>query len=216
MSLSSGWISCVTDTPCSPSFTSARTVMAMSRLRRHSTGSSSSYRTRRDLRQRHHRALARVEVDVLQRVEVQALRRHRARHDVDQVLALAQLRQRRAVHHASASPAPRRPASGRAHAPCPGRARPSACAPGRSSRAAHRAPSGLAATTRSTSRAISRTICVSGPTTRNCTGKPTGGPSSSRVTRTHACGNCLVDQAISRERTRSRASRSLVITTNCA
>ena len=29
---------------------------------------------------------------------------------------------------------------------------------------------GLEATTFSTSRAISRTICVSGPTTRNCTG----------------------------------------------
>ena len=35
-------ISLVTDTPCSPSLTSARTVIAMSRLRRHSTGSSSS------------------------------------------------------------------------------------------------------------------------------------------------------------------------------
>ncbi|MNZ80118.1 hypothetical protein D3C78_987450 [compost metagenome] len=45
MSLSNGRISCVTDTPCSPSFTSARTVIAMSRLRRHSTGSSSSLRT---------------------------------------------------------------------------------------------------------------------------------------------------------------------------
>ena len=52
---------------------------------------------------------------------------------------------------------------------------------------------GLDATTASTSRAISRTFCVSGPTTRNCTGKPTGGPSSRRVTRTHTCGNSLVD-----------------------
>ena len=52
---------------------------------------------------------------------------------------------------------------------------------------------GLAATTASTSRAISRTFCVSGPTMRNCTGKPTGGPSSSRVTRTHTPGNCSFD-----------------------
>ena len=119
-----GWISLVTDTPCSPSLTSARTVIAMSRLRRHSTGSSSSYAHARDLRQRHDGALARVEVDVLQRVEVETLRRHRTRDDVDQVLVLAQLRQRRAVHHASGSRTPRRPARGRARAPCPGRDRP--------------------------------------------------------------------------------------------
>ena len=40
--LSSGAIPFVTDTACSPSLTSARTVIAMSRLRRHNTGSSSS------------------------------------------------------------------------------------------------------------------------------------------------------------------------------
>ena len=73
---------------------------------------------------------------------------------------------------------------------------------------------GLDATTASTSRAISRTFCVSGPTTRNWTGKPTGGPSSRRVTRTHTCGNCSSTLAIRRERTRSRASMSFVMTMN--
>ena len=75
---------------------------------------------------------------------------------------------------------------------------------------------GLDAITAWTSRAISRTFCVSGPTTRNCTGKPTGGPSSRRVMRTHACGNSSSTLAISRERTRSRASMSFVITMNTA
>src|ERR1700757_713028 len=75
---------------------------------------------------------------------------------------------------------------------------------------------GLAATTASTSRAMSRTFCVSGPTMRNWTGKPTGGPSSRRVTRTHTFGNCSLTLAIRRERTRSRASRPFVITTKTA
>ena len=51
------------------------------------------------LRQRHHRPLAGVEVDVLEPVEVQAFVGHGAGHDVDQLLLLAQLRQGRAVHH---------------------------------------------------------------------------------------------------------------------
>ena len=71
----------------------------MSRLRRHSTGSSSTVADARDLRQRHHGALARVEIDVLQRVEIETLGRHGTGDDVDQVFALAQMRQRRAVHH---------------------------------------------------------------------------------------------------------------------
>src|SRR5215472_370760 len=65
-----------------------------------------------------------------------------------------------------------------------------------------------------TSSAIARTFIGSGPTTRNCTGKPTGGPNRKRSTRARASGRA--PSAISRSSralTRSRAARSLVTMT---
>ena len=143
--------------------------------------------------------------------------RHGTRHDVDQVLALAQLRQRRAVHHALGDQ--RFTSAG---------VRPSA-------RALSWSSSTLSVRTGSfQSSCTSRTfgleaMTLSRPRGRSrapsaCRGRPRGtapgspprGPISSRVTRTQACGNSLSTEAISRERTRSRASMSLVITMNCA
>ena len=56
-----------------------------------------------------------------------------------EVLALAQLRERRTIRHALSDAVPHPRASGRARAPCPGRHPPAACEPDRSSRAGRRA-----------------------------------------------------------------------------
>ena len=188
MSFSSGRIDWVTDTPCSPSLTSARTVIAMSRLRRHRTGSSSSYVTR---------ATCDNGTTVPWRV--------------NRLVSFSVSRSRRSDGTARATMSIRSSCSRRWDSVAPfirvwvtratsAGARPSARALSWSrSTFSVRTGSfqsswtsrtfGLEATTCSTSRAISRTFCVSGPTTRNWTGKPTGGPSSRRVTRIHTCGN---------------------------
>ena len=68
---------------------------------------------------------------------------------------------------------------------------------------------GLSAMTLRTCSAIARTFIGSGPTTRNCTGKPTGGPKTKRSTRARASGSAPSASArSSRALTRSRASRS--------
>ena len=57
-----------------------------------------------------------------------------------------------------------------------------------------------------TSEAMSRTVIGSGPTTRNCTGKPTGGPKLKRSTRTRASASAPSATAFSiRALMRSRA-----------
>ena len=62
--------------------------------------------------------------------------------------------------------------------------------------------------------AMPRTFIGSGPTTRNCTGKPTGGPKLKRSTRVRASGSAPSASACSsRALTRSRASRSFVTMT---
>ena len=44
-----------------------------------------------DLGERHHRSLTREHIDVLERLEVESLGRHRSRDDVDEILTFAQL-----------------------------------------------------------------------------------------------------------------------------
>src|SRR5271156_866547 len=61
---------------------------------------------------------------------------------------------------------------------------------------------------------MSRTVRVSGPITRNCTGKPTGGPKLKRSTRTRASVKAPSSTAFSiRALIRSRASTFLATTT---
>ena len=75
----------------------------------------------------------------------------------------------------------------------------------------------LPAITLRTSSAIARTFIGSGPSTRNWTGKPTGGPNTKRSTRVRAAGSSPSAIAFSsRALTRSRASRSFVTITICA
>ena len=65
-----------------------------------------------------------------------------------------------------------------------------------------------------TSSAMARTFIGSGPTTRNCTGKPTGGPNTKRSTRVRASGSAPSAIAFSSfALTRSRASRFFVTMT---
>ena len=64
--------------------------------------------------------------------------------------------------------------------------------------------------------AISRTVCASGPATRNCTGNPTGGPKTKRSTRTRAWDSAPPAMARSRRvLIRSRASVSRARMTIC-
>ena len=215
MSFSIGRISCVTDTPCSPSLTSARTVIAMSRLRRHSTGSSSSWRTR---------ATCDSGTTVPSRVyKLTSFSVSRSRRSDGTARATMSTRSSRSRSCDIVAPF----ITVWVTKPTSAGAKPSTRALSWSmSTLSVRTGSfqsnwtsrtfGLDAMTACTSRAISRTFCVSGPTTRNWTGNPTGGPSSRRVTRTQACGNCSSTLAIRRERTRSRASVSFVITMNTA
>jgi hypothetical protein len=76
--------------------------------------------------------------------------------------------------------------------------------------------SGSRSTTARTSRAIARTFAMSSPDTRNCTGKPTGGPFSSLDTRPRVAGKSVSNSRMSRSRTRSRSLLLVVTSTNCA
>ena len=70
--------------------------------------------------------------------------------------------------------------------------------------------------TAATSPAIARTRPMSSPETRNCTGKPTGGPFSSREMRPRSAGKSSSKIVRSRARTCSRSRLSLAIRTNWA
>ena len=75
----------------------------------------------------------------------------------------------------------------------------------------------FSAITARTLSAMTRTFIGSGPTTRNCTGKPTGGPKVKRSTRVRASGTApSASSRSSRAFTRSRASRSFVTITTWA
>ena len=76
--------------------------------------------------------------------------------------------------------------------------------------------SGLCSIVARTSRAIARTFAMSSPVTRNCTGKPTGGPFSSRDTRPRSAGKSVSNSRIRRARTASRSTLLFVTSTNCA
>ena len=76
---------------------------------------------------------------------------------------------------------------------------------------------GLARMAARTLSATARTLSLSGPITRNCTGKPTGGPKFSRSMRRRASGiTFCATSPSSRAFSRSRASASLVIITMSA
>jgi hypothetical protein len=62
--------------------------------------------------------------------------------------------------------------------------------------------------------AISRIFCLSSPTTRNCTGKPTGGPFSRRFTRPRTSGKSWSKSFSRCARTISRSSLLFVFTMN--
>jgi hypothetical protein len=129
----------------------------------------------RDLRKRHHGPFARVQVDVLQRVDIETLGRTTLRQ-CRQIFVLAQLRRRCAVRPICVTKAT---SWRQAETRRPGRG-PLACEPGRSVEldVAH-----LRTQKRPSLRSRSRTICVSDR--RRGTGpEVTGGPSSRRVTRT--------------------------------
>ena len=64
--------------------------------------------------------------------------------------------------------------------------------------------------------AYRRTVGMSSPDTRNCTGKPTGGPFSSRVMFARSPWKSRSKSSISRARSRSRSLIPLVRITNCA
>ena len=65
-------------------------------------------------------------------------------------------------------------------------------------------------TSRDLARRCARTVAMSSPDTRNCTGKPTGGPFSSRDTRPRSSGKSVVEQRRAGARASARASSMLV------
>ena len=74
----------------------------------------------------------------------------------------------------------------------------------------------LARITSATWWAIVRIPAISLPLTRNCTGKPTGGPFSSRNTEARKLGKSFSNRVNKSLRNASRAAKSLLNTTNCA
>ena len=62
----------------------------------------------------------------------------------------------------------------------------------------------------------SRTVPISGPLTRNCTGKPTGGPFSSLLMRVRIDEYSVRSTSAKAAASRSRSCTLFAVTTNCA